>query len=108
MPCRDYQEGISTESAMLTIRDAMLCAILSTLEESNKLDKVLLEINKRVSESGVSSKQIQSWWEAHKKADRARREAEQALRARQLREDRVRKSALDKLTDEEKQLLRLR
>ena len=103
MPCRDWtvedewrMKG-SVEKAMLS---ASLCAILTLLEKDP--DGFALMLKKiKWKEAGVSKRELMRWWEDHKEKDVKRRER----MAEQLKEIKIRKDALAKLTPEEKKIL---
>jgi hypothetical protein len=69
------------------------CEALTELEKVGKADFLILK-----------NDELREWWEAHKEADRK----EQARIAEAERRERVRKEALSRLTDEEKELLGLK
>ena len=109
MPCRDWtvedewrlKERDAKDKEMLMLR-ASLCALLTKMEANMPkktfgqwLDAVDWE------EAGVTKRELMTWWEDHKEQDRVRRER----MAEQLREIKLRKEALAKLTPEEKKVL---
>lgn len=104
MPCNEpswaVEERYNQYYKDLKKTEAMLCAVLTVVENSNKLN-LLWNIN--VKESGVSSKEIFYWWDKHKAADKKRRFLEQEKEEK----DRKKMRALEKLTEEEKRILGL-
>jgi hypothetical protein len=93
-------------------RDAMLCAILSSIyfldgyaDASCKVNGACMPFSAAVEEwfdwkkSGVSWERVQAWWCDHKAQDEARRQAEAEELARK------KAAALSKLTPEERALL---
>ncbi len=103
MPCRDemvedmWRREAAEKAAMV---EASLCAVMMVLESDDKTFKSTL---KKIDwkEAGVTKRQFLSWWEDHKEVDAKRRER----MAAQLREIKIRKDALAKLTPEEKKIL---
>ncbi len=100
MPCRDYEsdswgsgrrEGQLKEQADRLARIA--CKAMDALEAMGKEDFLLLK-----------DAEVREWWAAHKEADRK----EQARVAEQQRQEAVKQEALNKLSDEEKELLGLK
>ena len=69
------------------------CAAMEELEKMGKEDFLILK-----------NEEVGQWWAKHKEADRA----EKARIAEKERRERVKKEALDRLTDEEKELLGLK
>lgn len=102
MPCRDGMEDLrrSEEYAERALIRASLCAVLTVLESD---DAAFASMLKKIDwkEAGVSKREFLTWWEDHKEEDRVRRER----MAEQLREIKIRKEALAKLTPEEKKIL---
>jgi len=100
-------EEIDRLKAKLAERDAMLCGVLSALNDitiySDHQPNFLLEdlMPRRYdgSQAGVSWYDVTAWWEDHQARDRQRREAEAATRAAR------RQQVLSKLTREERELL---
>lgn len=102
MPCRDYESdswghaddsgrvGKLKEQADRLAR--MACAAMDELE-ANGIAEVLL----------LKNDELREWWTAHKEADRK----EKARIAEKERKARVKQEALDRLSDEEKELLGL-
>lgn len=103
MPCRDWtveDEWRAKDAAEKALLRASLCAVLSALERQGDLyENVLSFIDWR--ESGVTEKEFRSWWKEHKREDAERRKRQREAD----RKERLRKSALSKLTDEEKKIL---
>lgn len=95
MPCRDYDDGLSTyqiQQIKIDTLTRMLCETLTHVDESGY--KTIL--NKR-------SKEVTQWWNEHQERDRKRRIAEGA----ELRRKSDKKAALAKLTPQERKLLGL-
>lgn len=108
------QEEIHVLTEELRERDAMLCAILSSIyfldgyaAASCKVNDISMPFSAAVEEwfdweeSGVSWEHLQAWWTAHQEQDCVRREQE-ALEVARKRE-----AALAKLTPEEREILGL-
>ncbi len=97
MPCRDYESdnGFSQREDYKRQCDKLAriaCAAMEELVKQGKEDFLVLK-----------NPEVAEWWAAHVKADRK----EKAKIAEQERRARVKKEALDRLTDEEKELLGL-
>ena len=102
MPCRDYPSDSYSDPAdswqyrelKLKARADMLariaCKAMTELE-SNSIEDLLL----------LKDDEVRTWWAAHKEADRKARETEE----RKKQYLKLRRSALKKLTDEEKKVL---
>lgn len=102
MPCQSYTSNWASDS---TDRDVqrlkaeadklarIACEALTELEKAGKADFLILK-----------NDELREWWEAHKEADRK----EKARVAEKERQERVKQEALDRLTDEEKELLGLK
>jgi hypothetical protein len=105
MPCTD--DGIpwprTREQELSDKSEAMLCAVMRALLTEYTENKVLelLSIRWKRGESGVSFSDFKEWWQRHKAKD-ARREA---LEAEQNKRDALRRTALAKLTKEEKEAI---
>lgn len=99
MPCRDYESDYSSNwdreryKAQADKLARIACAAMEELVRQGKADFLVLK-----------NEEVRDWWEAHVKADRA----EKARIAEQERRERVKREALDRLTDEEKELLGLK
>ena len=98
MPCRDYESdnGYSRADEYKRQCDKLAriaCAAMEELVRQGKADFLVLK-----------NEEVREWWEAHVKADRA----EKARVAEQERRERIKREALDRLTDEEKELLGLK
>ncbi len=100
MPCRHYESddwGVARSAPQ--VKDELdrmariACAAMEELVRQGKEDFLVLK-----------NPEVAEWWAAHVKADRA----EKARIAEQERRERVKKEALDRLTDEEKELLGLK
>ncbi len=97
MPCRDYESDNGYEmrehyKAQCDKLARIACAAMEELVKQGKEDFLILK-----------NPEVAQWWTAHVKADRA----EKARIAEIERKERVKKEALDRLTDEEKELLGL-
>lgn len=98
MPCRDYESdnGWNSSEAYKKQCDKLAriaCAAMEELVKQGKADFLVLK-----------NEEVRNWWEAHVKADKR----EKARIAEQERRKRVKQQALDRLTDEEKELLGLK
>jgi hypothetical protein len=98
MPCRS--DGYDTRPRYPDL-SAHLCAVLFVLDERDMLNDVLHRIDAK--ESGVSAGEIRRWWKEHQKIDEQRRTEERAERDKKDR----RRSAIEKLTPDERKLLGL-
>ena len=105
MPCRDgrdedygqydrYQKQVNT-------LEAMLCSTMRFLADQSAMDKFLTQHDD--TESGVKKLEIAQWWTKHQQEDAARREQERA----NLEKQNLRKTALGKLSAEERRALGL-
>mgnify|MGYP006268592873 CR=1 FL=1 len=101
MPCQSYDNRWDDGSDARKIRELkkqcdmlarIACKALTELEKNEVEDMLLLKDD-----------EIRTWWKKHKEDD-AR---EQARLAEIERQDRVKQEALDRLSDEEKELLGL-
>lgn len=83
MPCRDYtdSEVISDQSEEIRKLRAMLCGVLTVLENHGALPMVLASYDGK--KSGVGVHVVREWWENHKKEDKRRLNEEQAEIERQ-------------------------
>ena len=103
MPCRDDYNDDSrishTELNRLGSVEAAFCGIVSVLEQTDALEKVLKQVD--WAEAGVTKKQFRTLWAEHKAKDEARREREAAERARLQKIE----QAKAKLSGEERKLL---
>lgn len=105
MPCYDggpspYADEEARQARdALSQRDAMLCAILHAVEARgpNAIDQLLEEVNWK--EAGMLPSDVLRWWSKHKRADKERRKREA--------EEKARRTLIDRLTPEERRLLRL-
>lgn len=100
MPCRDYSSddwGVSSSAPKLKAQMDKLariaCRAMEALEKDGRADFLLLEDD-----------EVREWWTEHKEADRK----ERARVAEQQRREAVKQEALNKLSDEEKELLGLK
>jgi hypothetical protein len=118
MPCRDYYDDHPeqyfrdvTEPALkkqVSFAESALCAALAAFE------KMLLNVQRDHDDAvytnpldyidfggaGISKKELDKWWKEHKKLDAQHREQE--------RINRLKETALAKLTDEERNALGLK
>lgn len=99
MPCRDYESDswdYSSEARKLKKQADKLariaCKAMEALEELEQEDFLLLKDD-----------EVREWWNAHKEADRK----EKARVAEQQRREAVKQEALNRLSQEEKELLGL-
>lgn len=114
MPCFDNNADIdeSQMDSFATAKlqrerdflEASLCSILRILESSKVCDgpilqKILEEVDWK--EAGITERQLYNWWNQHKKKDKERHIREQV----QARRNAIKKTALAKLTDEERRAL---
>ena len=100
MPCRDYESdnwGVIRSAPNLKGQMDKLariaCKAMEALEKDGRADFLLLEDD-----------EVREWWMAHQEADRK----ERARVAEQQRREAVKQEALNKLSDEEKELLGLK
>lgn len=102
MPCMSYDtnwaHGSNDSDVRRLKKEAdklarIACEALTELEKAGKADFLILK-----------NDELREWWEAHKEADRK----EKARVAEKERRERVKQEALDRLTDEEKELLGLK
>lgn len=102
MPCMSYDTNWASSSSDSDIKRLkkeadklarIACEALTELEKAGKADFLILK-----------NDELREWWESHKEADRK----EKARVAEKERRERVRQEALDRLTDEEKELLGLK
>lgn len=100
MPCRDYESdswGVTRAAPDLKNQMDKLariaCRAMEALEKDGRADFLLLEDD-----------EVREWWTAHKEADRK----EKARVAELQRREAVKQEALNKLSDEEKELLGLK
>ena len=103
MPCRDWDvphSGSTVVDKGAAVAKAGLCAVLTVLESD---DAAFADMLKKINwkEAGITKREMLLWWESHKEQDARRRER----MAEQLREIKIRKDALAKLTPEEKKVL---
>ncbi len=79
MPCTDggptAEEEASKYYNNLVKVEAMLCAVLSRIEDRQILNEFLDTIDWR--EAGISKVELLAWWKNHKAQDKRRRELEQ-------------------------------
>ena len=101
MPCQSYESSWANHSSDADIKRLkqeadklarIACRAMEALEEMGQEDFVLLKDD-----------ETREWWSAHKEADRKERERV----AKKERKEQVRKEALARLSDEEKEALGL-
>jgi hypothetical protein len=109
MPCLSYDtEWVNKSSRKHDIEIKVL------KEEADKLARIacqaLAELEKVAPDSGLLSfpSELTRWWDSHKKADAARKAAEQKEKTKNAELARKRKAALAKLTAEERSAFKLR
>jgi hypothetical protein len=104
MPCFDYggsnRSWDAGEIEALTRKinrlEAMLCAVISVSPDIiDRIDE---------NESGIKKAMLKVWWKDHQAEDERRRKREREAAER----ERIRKSALNKLTPAERKLLGLK
>jgi hypothetical protein len=79
--------------------------------ELNHVTKLLCEACARLDSAGLGtsvSKELACWWQDHQAADRARIKAEQEYIAWQNEQAKLKRQALDKLSEAEKKALGVR
>lgn len=97
MPCVDPGDDgrfIGLQAKKIDMLTRLLCEACQMLDD--KVDEVGTTHDPR-------SRELQNWWAAHKMADLKRKAAE----AKEERRDKLRREALAKLTEEERQVLGL-
>lgn len=102
MPCRDYDYR---DDFATTVRDAAREA--EHKQQRDKLARIACKALTELERNGIADlllikdDEVREWWTAHKEADRkaAEERAEKARRAK------IKRNALKKLNDEEKELL---
>ena len=120
MPCRDYEpttteyeRAVSDLRKNKTFLSAALCAslraledVVSKLESPTENNASSLDIYKYIDfeEAGITRLELMTWHVQHKEQDRLRRIQEEKKREA----DALRKSALSKLTKEERAILGIR
>ena len=98
MPCRDYE----TDNISYERREQYK-------EQCDKLARIACKAMTELTKSGrgdfliLKDDEVREWWEAHQEADRK----EKARIAEKERKERVKREALARLSDEEKELLGL-
>lgn len=81
MPCTqtgslEGDHALALEEQLSEV-SAMLCAVLTVLEEIEVLKTILGSIDTK--QSGVTPRRIKGWWSRHKKEDRKRLKKEKRL-----------------------------
>ena len=113
MPCRDWTatevvsgEYLSKLTHRATIAEAGLCAILTVMEK-NMTEKTMTQYIDSIDwkEAGISKESFLLWWKEHKAEDAKRRKAEAKRASKEKKKEKLRETALSKLTDEEKKIL---
>lgn len=115
MPCSDggvpYETGPRRYNGLTAEQlEAVLCGVFTVLEDASKLGNTPLapgaigDVMARMdwTEIGVTRTQAVNWWDSHKVADKVRREREEMRRLEAERNDRLKKSGLNKLTPAER------
>lgn len=113
MPCRDYYDDYPlayfrdvTEPALkkqISFAESALCQAMETIvkliDEYNKEHGTNRDAMDQINytEAGITKKQLEKWWDNHKKLDAKHREEERIKKVRDL--------AISKLTEEEKKVL---
>ena len=97
MPCRDYESDNGYElrelyKAQCDKLARIACKAMTELTKSGRGDFLILKDD-----------EVREWWEAHQEADRK----EKARLAEIERKERIKREALARLSDEEKELLGL-
>ena len=101
MPCQSYDTNWAHDSNNAEVKKLkkeadrlarFACAAMEELIKHGKADFLILK-----------NEELREWWEKHLEDDRKAREAEE----RKQRRIQIKKEALDKLTDEEKEVLGL-
>lgn len=120
MPCRydgpevdhyaEYQKTHAQHEKVIKTMTAMLCGVLTSLEVDGGFDRIVTGCDYK--EMGVTKKELLDWWHEHQEEDKARKKREEDTRIRKAAADRearrlekVRLSALDKLSPEERRAL---
>ena len=98
MPCRDYSSDVGYDhreqyKKQLDRLARIACKAMEALEKDGRADFLL-----------IGDDEVREWWTAHKEADRQ----ERARVAELQRQEAVKQEALNKLSDEEKELLGLK
>lgn len=98
MPCRDYSSDAGYDhreqyKEQLDRLARIACKAMEALEKDGRADFLL-----------IGDDEVREWWTAHKEADRK----ERARVAELQRREAVKQEALNKLSDEEKELLGLK
>lgn len=86
--------------------EAVLCGIFTQVEEANVLTDFISCLDYHA--MGVSEDEVLKWWKAHKKKDEIRKRQEEKLIAQKNEKARlkeVKKNALKKLSEEERNAL---
>lgn len=94
MPCNSgytYSDGVNEYLGQLNALTRLVCRLLKKLEKDGLTSYI------------DGDPALREWWTEHQEIDRERK----AEDARNTKERRDRRRAMDKLTDEEKKLLRL-
>lgn len=102
MPCTDgglpYYNDHPETKEKLDRATRLLCAVCKRLE-TNGIYVIVADV-----ESG----ELDTWWRKHKKEDAEREAREAAEKAEALRLKKLREGALAKLSDEERNVLKIR
>ena len=101
MPCMSYGDEDSVRERTLSLQNkflkAALCAAMKVIELHSSVDVIDYK------EGGFSKRRLLRWWENHKREDKERKEREELEKNR----NKLKKSALEKLTPEERSALGL-
>lgn len=107
MPCyeppdpRDHVD-LENNKKQITFLEACLCSVLSVLKAQNIDAKIINAINEGA--SGVGKDDVWQWWQVHQRKD-AEKTRQEKRKATLLA---LKKSALAKLTKEEREALRIK
>jgi len=98
MPCRSYESDWVYDSPRST-------QVVLLKQEADKLARIACQAMELIEKSDPTlngmNKEAKSWYEKHKKADAARIEKENKEKAKKEEANKMRKTALAKLTPEE-------
>lgn len=72
MPCFDAEAAAEQRDSVgkLAVRDAMLCAVMTVLDDQGLLDEVLAHVDSQ--QAGVTDEEIRQWYQQHLAEDAAR------------------------------------
>lgn len=108
MPCQDYTQSDAyraEEIALYQSETRLVSAALCLIIRAHGIEHILSKLDNKalVKQCGVDKKFVAKWWKKHEAEDRARERREKEEKRRKQ----LKKKALGKLSDEEKQLLGL-